>query len=202
MSRCFLGLLTLVVALGAVACDDPAPDLAPWTVADHDHQAEVKTARRPERAANYSQPSQRDQLVEVTWQKQCASCHGRRGRGDGPQAAMMKPRDLSKPDWQASVTDEQLAQVIRQGKDKMPAFNLPESMVTSLVAHVRKMVPKSAGVRGEEQDDNPEEGATVPSEPSGGSASPKAPATPPTPATGAGAPNAPAAVPAAPAPAK
>jgi mono/diheme cytochrome c family protein len=144
MKRWFGGLfLAIVAAFGASACDDPAPDLAEWTVADHDQEVEVKTSRRPAPLPpNYAQPSARNQLVEVTWLKQCASCHGKHGRGDGPSSPMVKARDLSKAEWQASVTDEQLAQVIRQGKDKMPAFNFPDSMVQSLVLHVRDLVAK------------------------------------------------------------
>jgi cytochrome c551/c552 len=53
----------------------------------------------------------------VIWRSGCMSCHGARGRGDGSVAARLTPppRDHSDPAWQASVTDEQIAQVIVQG---------------------------------------------------------------------------------------
>lgn len=47
----------------------------------------------------------------------CATCHGPEGRGDAPAAAgfPVKPKDLSDPDWQASVDDEYLAKIITEG---------------------------------------------------------------------------------------
>jgi hypothetical protein len=147
----FLGVTSFMarglalLALG-LACDEPAPDLAEWTVDDHTHQTEKKQ-RRPgpvTKPSTYAQPSKRNQLVEVTWQKQCANCHGKRGKGDGPQSPMVKARDLSVAEWQSSVTDDQIMTVIKAGKGKMPAFNFPESMLTGLVAHVREFPSRAA----------------------------------------------------------
>src|SRR5690348_16116981 len=47
----------------------------------------------------------------------CATCHGANGKGDGPAAANLsvKPRDYTDPAWQASVTDDQLRQIILLG---------------------------------------------------------------------------------------
>jgi hypothetical protein len=50
---------------------------------------------------------------------------------------MTKPRDLSDPAWQLSVTDEAIAAAIRNGKGRMPAFPLPEATVQNLVALIR-----------------------------------------------------------------
>jgi cytochrome c oxidase cbb3-type subunit 3 len=53
---------------------------------------------------------------------------------------MFHAADLTRPDWQASVTDEQLATVIRGGKGKMPMFpDLPPRIVTGLVARIRAL---------------------------------------------------------------
>jgi cytochrome c553 len=138
MTRAFAGFLGLVGVCWALGCDRPAPDLAEWTVADHHHQAEKKQRRQLGKPASYAKPSERNTLVEVTWVKQCATCHGKRGRGDGPQSPMVKAKDLTLREWQDSVTDDAIAKVIREGKNKMPSFNLPDSTVTDLVAHVRK----------------------------------------------------------------
>src|SRR5262245_48397688 len=144
MTRSLLGSLgVLLFALG-VACDDPSHDLSEWTPADHTHQTEKtqKAALAQQRrqgpvgkaTPSYSQPSKRgaNLLVDVTWVKQCANCHGKRGRGDGPQSPMVKAKDLTDVAWQATVTDAQLVEAIKKGKGKMPAFNLPDSMVTEL----------------------------------------------------------------------
>lgn len=134
-----LVLLAVSVSLGLVGCDDTAPDLAEWTVADHDQPEPPKRRGGPPVARTHAPPSPRNQVIDVTWLKQCASCHGRKGRGDGPSSAMVKARDLTPAAWQASVTDEQLVKIIKEGKDKMPAFNLPDSIVQGLVAHVRSL---------------------------------------------------------------
>lgn len=140
------GLGVALVVLG-LACDDPTPDLSEWTLADHTHQAEKSQGKRRtgpvNKSATYTPPSNRNQLVEVTWTKQCASCHGKRGRGDGPQSPMVKAKDLTSLEWQATVSDEQLTEAIKKGKGKMPAFNLPDSMVAGLVAHVRALPQKA-----------------------------------------------------------
>jgi cytochrome c553 len=49
--------------------------------------------------------------------KECVVCHGQDGRGDGPGAAALtpKPRDYTDPKWQASVTDQQIADTIVKG---------------------------------------------------------------------------------------
>src|SRR3954471_1263540 len=143
MTRAFAGFLGLVGVCWALGCDRPAPDLAEWTVADHHHQAEKKQRRQMGKPPSYAKPSERNTLVEVTWVKQCATCHGKRGRGDGPQSPMVKAKDLTDVAWQETVTDAQLVETIKKGKGKMPAFNLPESMVTELVAKIREMPKKS-----------------------------------------------------------
>lgn len=47
----------------------------------------------------------------------CASCHGLDGAASTPAAQAMnpKPRNLTDSDWQASVTDDHIATVIRDG---------------------------------------------------------------------------------------
>jgi mono/diheme cytochrome c family protein len=57
------------------------------------------------------------------WAKQCQSCHGKSGKGDGPKAAQLKtlPHDISKPDIQ-SQTDGALFYKTSEGRDDMPSF--------------------------------------------------------------------------------
>jgi cytochrome c oxidase cbb3-type subunit 3 len=173
MTRWLLGSLgVLLFALG-VACDDPAHDLSEWTPADHTHQTEksqkasAAQLRRQGplgKAPAYTPPSKRGNnlLVDVTWVKQCANCHGKRGRGDGPQAPMVKAKDLTDATWQASVSDAQLVEAIKKGKGKMPAFNLPDSMVTELVAKIREMPKQGKGWPKGEAGPRAAAGATAP----------------------------------------
>jgi mono/diheme cytochrome c family protein len=50
---------------------------------------------------------------------------------------MTKPRDLTNPEWQQSVTDDAIADSIRRGRGAMPAFPLPESTIGNLVQLIR-----------------------------------------------------------------
>jgi cytochrome c553 len=47
----------------------------------------------------------------------CSLCHGADGSGNGPMAAQLnpKPRNYTDPNWQASVTDEEIKQIIVLG---------------------------------------------------------------------------------------
>lgn len=153
-------VLALVLGVGSVSlagCERDASGLTEWTPADHDHQVESKRRRAgPSNlpATPHAPPSKRNQVIDVTWARQCSTCHGKRGRGDGPQSVMVKARDLSSPEWQASVTDEQLTKVIREGKDKMPAFNLPDNVIAGLVEHVRGLARKSRSGAPADRDDD------------------------------------------------
>jgi hypothetical protein len=82
-------------------------------------------------------PAGLDQVTLSTWQNNCVSCHGRIGAGDGPQAPLYQPRDLTDPAFQSAVSDEQLLTSIQQGKGKMPGFSLPEATARGLVRLIR-----------------------------------------------------------------
>jgi cytochrome c oxidase cbb3-type subunit 3 len=77
------------------------------------------------------------EVALMTWKTNCVVCHGTFGRGDGPQGAMMKARDLSDAAWQAAITDAQIAESIVKGRGRMPPFPLPASTVQELVRLVR-----------------------------------------------------------------
>ncbi len=79
----------------------------------------------------------------------CAGCHGKYGRGDGPLAKNMvtKPRNWTNQTWQASVTDERLFKVIREGGaavglDALMAKNIQyydnPAVILALVEMVRR----------------------------------------------------------------
>src|SRR5262249_10136725 len=78
-----------------------------------------------------------DALIELTWGRQCASCHGPEGRGDGPNGPGVQAPDLARESWQATVTDDQIARTIRNGKNRMPKFDLPDAVVAGLVRRIR-----------------------------------------------------------------
>jgi cytochrome c oxidase cbb3-type subunit 3 len=177
----------VALALGAVlstalGCERDASGLTEWTPADHDHQTEPRQRHNMQTQAQRSNPraapGKKDQVIDVTWMKQCATCHGRRGRGDGPSSTMVKARDLTNAEFQATLTDDQIATVIRHGKDKMPAFNLPDSIIAGLVQHVRGLVKKPVGHDDEDEpepsDDDDADEAEAPNAPASASSAPPA----------------------------
>ena len=88
------------------------------------------------------------QEARNTFNTLCSTCHGQSGTGDGPGAASLqpKPRNYTDKAWQASVTDEQIRQIILEGgaavgKSPMmppsPQFKDKPAVVDELVKIVR-----------------------------------------------------------------
>ena len=77
------------------------------------------------------------------YKAKCAMCHGPDGAGKTPAGQKLNVRDLQSPEVQKQ-SDSDLAQVIKQGKGKMPAFGktLSDDQIKSLVAQIRELVKK------------------------------------------------------------
>ena len=81
-------------------------------------------------------------LGDDTFASICAKCHGEHGHGGLPMTPDgTKPRDLSDPAWQASRTDAQIEEVVRDGKLPMPAFKgvLTTEQIRAVVGKVRRL---------------------------------------------------------------
>lgn len=185
-------LAALVACWVLLACEQAPPDLRPWRPSDHDHAAEPN--------AGQSVPSNQsagrdtgmhgiDEVVLAAWKQNCVRCHGVIGRGDGPQGALFRARDLTDPKWQASVTDAQIATVIRSGKGTMPGFQLPDSTVAGLIRLLRLLDAGAAAAANTRRGDAgapPSEAdaavraPTKPRAPSPRPPSPPGPSSPPT----------------------
>jgi mono/diheme cytochrome c family protein len=138
LRRCSLPFL-----VAALAGCDPSPGPArEWTAADHDSPASpqngqsLQVAPRPRESAQAEGSGDVD-LTELAWGRNCSVCHGARGRGDGPQGPMFRAPDLTRADWQARVSDQEILETIRKGRNKMPAFDLPEPVLKGLVQRIR-----------------------------------------------------------------
>lgn len=96
----------------------------------------------PDAAAKVKNPvkntTENVNLGKSLYAKDCKSCHGKDGLGDGPKAAELKnfPGDLTTADFQ-SQTDGALFYKISEGKDEMPSFKKkvddPEDIWTIVV---------------------------------------------------------------------
>lgn len=111
-------------------------DVSEWRASDHAHTGKPAGAQV---AAQPGSESNADTLANLAWANQCATCHGLGARGDGPQGRMLRVADLTRPDWQDSASDEDIAQVIRKGRNKMPSFDLPDEVVEALVRKIRSL---------------------------------------------------------------
>jgi len=78
-----------------------------------------------------------------TFVRTCAGCHGPDGRGAPRPGFATPPRDLTRPEFQAQRTDEQLRHSIRIGKGLMPAFGwlMADEEIANVIAFVRTLVP-------------------------------------------------------------
>jgi mono/diheme cytochrome c family protein len=113
-------------------------DVRGWTPSDHDQAASTGApASTVTQADRRQRPTSTANLVELAWQRSCTPCHGDKGQGDGPQGPMVRAPDLTRDEWQARVEDDDIAQVIVKGRNKMPAFDLPPAVIRALVKRIR-----------------------------------------------------------------
>src|SRR5438477_13085420 len=105
--------------------------------------------RVPKRAASLRNPIASDAQSlaagKIVYRKQCQSCHGGIGKGDGPGAKdlTVSPSDLSDSSlW--SQSDGELFWKITEGKKPMPAFRklLNDEQRWHVVNYIRTLAPK------------------------------------------------------------
>ena len=128
-----------LIALGLIACESRPTPTREWQPSDHGQPAQADPARTPTPAAPEEGGSGR--AAEALFNVSCASCHGRDGRGQGPgRPPGAQVPDFTLPDYQAQRTDEQLGEVIRNGRGLMPPFGkqVNEQGIAALVAHIRR----------------------------------------------------------------
>ena len=82
--------------------------------------------------------------AKTTWDKSCASCHGKEGKGDTKMGQKLEIRDFTDAKVQADLKDEEMAKAIKEGlkkddKVKMKAYGdkLSDDDIKALVAYVR-----------------------------------------------------------------
>lgn len=81
----------------------------------------------------------------VVYERQCVSCHGPQGKGDGPAAPFLSPRPGNLISAATSVkSDAELLAVISNGKPRtsMPAWRetLTEEQRHDVLAYIRSLV--------------------------------------------------------------
>jgi mono/diheme cytochrome c family protein len=92
--------------------------------------------------------------AEGVFKTRCSTCHGESGHGDGPAAVALnpKPRNYTDPEWQKTVTDDQLKKTIvgggaAVGKSPLmvpnPDLADKPDVVEGLVKIIRGFAPKT-----------------------------------------------------------
>ena len=103
----------------------------PWVVPE-----EVKKMKNPLAPSETTLKAARG-----IYMNECAQCHGERGKGDGPEAAMHSPApsNLTDARHMNTVSDGELFYQISQGRKPMPSFKrrLTEDQRWGLVLFVR-----------------------------------------------------------------
>lgn len=85
----------------------------PWVI-----PAEYKNKKNP-----YKGDASLEKIGKAAYGKHCRSCHGVKGKGDGPMAKNLKtfPGDFSSADFQ-KYTDGEIYYMSFIGRDEMPNF--------------------------------------------------------------------------------
>jgi mono/diheme cytochrome c family protein len=103
----------------------------PWVVPE-----EVKKMKNPLAASEPTLKAAKGIYVD-----ECAQCHGERGKGNGPEAAMHDPppSDITDSKHMNTVTDGEIFYQISEGRKPMPSFKkrLTEDQRWELVLFVR-----------------------------------------------------------------
>ena len=75
-----------------------------------------------------------------TYKAKCQMCHGTDGLGNTPAGKAMKARPFNAPDV-LKESDTDLTAVIKNGRNKMPAFTgkLSDAQITTVVAYIHTL---------------------------------------------------------------
>jgi mono/diheme cytochrome c family protein len=75
-----------------------------------------------------------------TYKADCLMCHGADGTGNTPAGKAFKAASFKDP-MVTTKSNEELATIIKSGKDKMPSFKdkLTDAQIKALLAYIRKL---------------------------------------------------------------
>ena len=126
-------IITVVFVLGNSVNAQQAK-AKPWSVPDKNKSMKAAVSLKDQNVIS----SGKD-----LWAKNCKSCHGAKGLGDGPKSASLKtnPGDFSVAAFQGQ-TDGEIFFKTSAGRDEMPAYEkkIPEvSDRWALVAYMRTL---------------------------------------------------------------
>ncbi len=126
----FTGSMLVILALGLMSLSHNRQ--TPWVV-----DAKYKSMKNPVKADAASIAAGKE-----LWNKNCASCHGKTGLGDGVKARTLEthPGDFSKPAYQ-SQTDGEIFGKTKLGRDEMPKYDgkIPDEDIWNIINFSRTL---------------------------------------------------------------
>lgn len=134
-------LVAPLLCIASLLCSACAEESTSREWQPEDHQ-EPSGEVDPSQAAPLDEGEGVARAAAALWRQSCASCHGPEGRGDGRATPPgITVQDLTTGEFQDSRSDEEMAQVIREGQGAMPGFGsqINERGVDALVAHIRTL---------------------------------------------------------------
>lgn len=86
-----------------------------------------------------SQTAAKTKEAKKLFKQRCAKCHSSDGTGKSPYGQIVGATDLTDPEWQKRVDDEQILNSLTHGRGQMPAFDkkLTKEQLASLAVYVR-----------------------------------------------------------------
>lgn len=74
------------------------------------------------------------------YKSKCAACHGADGKGETAMGKKLDIKDFHSPEV-AKMSDAQLFDITKKGKEKMPAYNgkLTDDQIKSLIKYIRAL---------------------------------------------------------------
>jgi mono/diheme cytochrome c family protein len=110
----------------------------------------VPAAATPAPAVAVADQAAAEDEAKKIFAERCATCHGMNGAGDGPASAGLtpKPRNFQDPDWQKSVSDQHIEQILQYGGPAVgrsaampsnPDLSSKPEVVTSLREYIRNL---------------------------------------------------------------
>ncbi|MCB1128212.1 MAG: cytochrome c [Verrucomicrobiae bacterium] len=83
--------------------------------------------------------------AKVVYEKECAKCHGKEGKGDTKMGQKLGCKDYSKAEVQSKMKDEEAFKAIKEGLKKdgktlmKPTKGVNDQQIKDLVAYMRKL---------------------------------------------------------------
>jgi mono/diheme cytochrome c family protein len=131
-------LFAAVLTLAAISIVLAAREKRQWDIPEEAKQ--MKNPLPPSGAALHA--------AFDLYMENCAQCHGRAGKGDGPEASTYDPlpADLSNRKFNSGLTDGEIFFQISEGRKPMPAFKrrMTEEQRWQLVLLVRSFAAPPA----------------------------------------------------------